>query len=377
MTGASTNATMRNLQIRGPGPAGSGSIGYGAFVGGNAYLTLDTVHITAIRDEPLAGSQNGGGVRFGAPATGQVGSGQVINSVIDDFQKNGITVSNAGSNVTVRGNTITGTQPPPIIAQNGIQVSGGAVALVEANTVSNLQCSTTNPNCGANNSWSIGVLLSGAGAGTEVLNNRITGSDGNLYVVGSGQAYAVTGNRIGNGTYANVVASAVTLNIADNVLTGAPVGLMAAGGGANTEVNLIGGNTITGATTEGIQAFSGASPVLVSGGRNQFYSNAGGANNPAAPPQVTLNLACNWWGAVTGPAHSANPRGTGNPVSDNVVYTNWAIDNTAFSCVGNPARNDQLANPPAPVPANQAWALLAVAAALAGAGARAVRRPGR
>ncbi|MBP7453341.1 MAG: right-handed parallel beta-helix repeat-containing protein, partial [Ottowia sp.] len=122
-TGASTSAVMRNLQIRGPGPSSSGSIGYGVFVGGNANFTLDTAHITAIRDEPLAGSQNGSGIRFGAPVTSQVGSGQVLNSVIDDFQKNGITVSNTGSNVTVRGNTITGTLPPPIIAQNGIQVS--------------------------------------------------------------------------------------------------------------------------------------------------------------------------------------------------------------------------------------------------------------
>lgn len=375
VTGAATNATLRNLQIRGPGPSSSGSIGYGVFVGGNATFTLDTARITAIRDEPMAGSQNGGGIRFGAPATGQVGSGQVLDSVIDDFQKNGVTVSNVGSNVTVRGNTITGTLPPPVIAQNGIQISGGAVARVEDNTVSNLQCSTTNPNCGPNNSWSIGVLLSSPGAGTEVLNNRIRAADGNLYVTGSSAvAYAITGNQIDNGTYANVVANGVTLDMTGNTLSGAPVGLMAAGGATPTVVNLNGGNVISGAGTDGIQAFSGAAAVQISGGRNQFYSNGSGASNPATPPGVTVDLSCNWWGAATGPVHPGNPRGTGNAVSDNVTYINWAIDNVAFSCIGNPARNEQLANTAVPVPVNPPWALVATAMALAGLGLGALQR---
>jgi hypothetical protein len=94
------------------------------------------------------------------------------------------------------------------------------------------------------------------------------------------------------------------------------------------------------------------------------------------PPDVTLNLSCNWWGAETGPVHAGNPRGTGNAVSDNVAYINWAIDNVSFNCIGNPARNEQLANPPAPVPANQPWALAVVAMALAGWGARQLRRSG-
>ncbi len=374
-TGASTSAVMRNLQIRGPGPSSSGSIGYGVFVGGNANFTLDTAHITAIRDEPLAGSQNGSGIRFGAPVTSQVGSGQVLNSVIDDFQKNGITVSNTGSNVTVRGNTITGTLPPPIIAQNGIQVSGGAVALIEDNTVSNLQCSTSNPNCGPTNAWSIGVLLSNADGTTAVLNNRIQGADGNLYVAGNGgQAYAISGNQISNGTYANVAATGITLNMVNNTLTGGPVGLMASGDTTATVVSLNGGNVITGASIDGIQAFADAAPVTVSGSRNQFVGNGAGASNPATPPGVTLDLPCNWWGAVTGPIHGDNPRGSGNAVTDNVAYINWAIDNTVFSCIGNPARNELLANPPAPVPANQAWALIVSAMALAGAGMGALRR---
>lgn len=376
VTGSATDAAMKNLQVRGPGPSSSGSIGYGVFVGGNARLTLDSTHITAIRDEPLASSQNGGGVRFGAPGTGQVGRGQVLNSVIDDFQKNGVTVSNTGSNVTIRGNTITGTMPPPTIAQNGIQVSSGAVAVVENNTVSNLQCSTSNPNCGLDASWSIGVLLSSAGAGTQVLNNRISRADGNLYAVGSGgQAYAINSNQISDAVYVNVTAGGTTLNMANNTLSGAPVGLFAAGSSTPTAVNLNGGNIITGASRQGIRTVTAADalPVNVNGSRNQFYGNGTGADNPAQPPATALDLPCNWWGAATGPTNTGNPLGQGNSVSDGISYINWAIDNVAFSCVGNPQRNKELAHPPSPVPANQPWALLGSALALAGLGVGALR----
>ncbi|MET4579180.1 right-handed parallel beta-helix repeat-containing protein [Ottowia thiooxydans] len=380
VTGASTDASMSDLQVRGPGPGSSGSIGYGVFVGGNARFTLDHTHITAIRDEPFANSQNGGGVRFGAPGTGQVGLGQVLDSVIDGFQKNGVTVSNAGSHVTLRGNTITGTMPPPTIAQNGIQISGGAVALVEDNTISNLQCSTSNPNCGLDGSWSIGVLLSSAGAGTEVINNRVSHADGNLYAVGSSaQAYTVTGNGFSDATYVNVTAGGVALNMMGNTLSGAEVGLFAAGSSTATTVNLNGGNRIFNATRQGIRTVTspGALPVLVSGSGNQFYSNLTGAENPDLAPAIVLDLPCNWWGNSTGPTHPGNPLGRGNSVSDGIQYINWAIDNTTFACVGNPQRNEFMARTPAPVPSNGLWGLFAMALALAGLGSLTLRgRPG-
>ena len=170
------------------------------------------------------------------------------------------------------------------------------------------------------------------------------------------------------------LANGVTLDMTGNTLSGAPVGLMAAGGATPTVVNLNGGNVISGAGTDGIQAFSGAAAVQISGGRNQFYSNGSGASNPATPPRVTEDLSCNWWGAATGPVHPGNPRGTGNAVSDNVTYINWAIDNVAFSCIGNPARNEQLANTAVPVPVNPPWALVATAMALAGLGLGALQR---
>lgn len=372
VTGAS--AAMRSLQVLGPGAGNCGSIGHGVFVGGGATLVLDDTRIRLIRDNPISGCQNGTGVRFGATSTAQVGSGQILNSFIDNFQKNGITVSNSGSNVTIRGNTVTGTLASPI-AQNGIQVSDGAVAVVDNNTVSDLQCGMPAPTCGLHGDWSTGVLLVSPGSGTQVTNNRVSNADANLAAYqGAGGPYAMTGNQFSNARFVNVWASDLALDLRNNVLSGSAIGLWAANDGtAATDVNLNGGNLITGASQQGILAEAGALNVNVHGSQNQFYGNGSGADNTAAPPAVTMNLSCNWWGAQTGPVNAGNPLGTGNPVTANVTYTNWSINNTDFLCVGNPTRNQQLLQA-AQVPTDAPWALLMAALAVGFAGVGALRR---
>ena len=72
-----------------------------------------------IRDisPPLSGCQNGSAIRYGAPSTSQSASGSISNNIIDTYQKNGITLSNTGTVVTVTGNSVTGELPPPNTAQ--------------------------------------------------------------------------------------------------------------------------------------------------------------------------------------------------------------------------------------------------------------------
>lgn len=186
----------------------------------------------------------------------------------------------------------------------------------------------------------------------------------------------MTGNQFSDATFVNVTAGGVTLNMMDNALTGAEVGLFAAGSSAPTTVNLNGGNLITNASRQGIRTVTspGALPVLVSGSQNQFYGNMTGADNPDLASAISLELACNWWGSPTGPTHPANPLGRGNSVSDGVQYLNWAIDNTTFSCVGNPRRNELMALTPAPVPSTGLVWLGSVVLLLAGLGASSLRR---
>lgn len=77
------------------------------------------------------GVQTGLAIYFRNGATGSVS-----NSTIYNYQKNGITASGAGVSVSILNNTVTGFGRIDFIAQNGIQVSYGATAIVSGNTIS-------------------------------------------------------------------------------------------------------------------------------------------------------------------------------------------------------------------------------------------------
>lgn len=357
VTGASTVATMQNLQIQGPGSTGCGSIGYGVFVGGGARLTLSNNHVLMVRDlsPPLSSCQNGSAIRYGAPSTAQSATGVVTNNIVDTYQKNGITVSNTGTVVTISGNTVTGELPPPNTAQNGIQVSGGAVATVTGNTVTNNQCGAVGCGPGLSDTWATGILLFDAGAGTVINNNTVSNNDAGLVdvaTVAGAPALSASGNTLNNNRYAGVLVSATTLNLAGNTIRGGEWGVVAdASSPASTLINLNGGNVVSNASIAGVtvsdSALADAFTATVQGSGNQFVNNATGAAN--SPSQGALNLTCNWWGSAYGPIGPGNPLGQGNPATANTTFSNWAIDNSSFACVGN-AQNNLLLAAPAAVP---------------------------
>ncbi len=372
VTGSSTVATLSNLGVRGPGATSCGSIGYGVFVGGDATLTLDSAHIRSIRDEPLGGCQNGNGVGFGSSTSPvHVGKGQVLNSVIDDFQKNGIDVRGAGSSVTIRGNTVTGVATDKI-AQNGIIVLDGANAIVDGNTISGMQCNVAS--CLAGTWGSIGLAIQYPASGLQVTGNTINGADFNAVIVGEAPAPTITmtGNTLSQARYANLqVWGPMALNMVNNTLSGSVDGIEAYEYVGAPVITLNGGNTITGASGTGI-VVDGAT---VQGSKNRFFANGVGADNTTGGG--TSNLTCNWWGNFTGPQASSNPGGTGNAASADVTFTNWYVDsNFTYGCVGNPDWVKQNPNgpTPAPVPVDAPWALAGIALALAGLAGRKLRR---
>jgi nitrous oxidase accessory protein NosD len=57
---------------------------------------------------------------------------------VHDFQKNGITGNEAGTDVEITGNAVSGTGPTTGAAQNGIQVGFGATGRVKNNFVANV-----------------------------------------------------------------------------------------------------------------------------------------------------------------------------------------------------------------------------------------------
>jgi Right handed beta helix region len=370
VTGATTTVTMQTLHVQGPGTTTCGSIGYGVFVGGGATLNYLNSRVTLTRDlaPPLSGCQNGTGIRFGAAATSQVGSGSVQNSTVETFQKNGITVDNVGSNAAISGNTIIGEVPPPGIAQNGIQVSRGATATITNNTVRNEQCGAASCGPAFNQESATAILLFNPG-NTTISSNTLTNSDYGIILSNDALSTAtinVTNNTISNNRYGGVLASGGTLNLTGNTISGGAYGVVAASYSDAVQsalINLAGGNIITGATTAGITVYdeniADAFTSTVQGSNNQFINNAVAAAN--VPPQGAVNLSCNWWGSAQGPANPANPLGNGNPATVNTTFTNWSTDNVAFTCNGNPTTNEALANRPIPT-LPMVWLLLMVAA---------------
>ena len=84
----------------------------------------------------LDGCQSGSAilVQSGGGGTSEV---EIEDSSIHDYQKNGITANEAGTQVRIEGNVVTGVGPTTGAAQNGIQIGFGAEGGITRNTVAN------------------------------------------------------------------------------------------------------------------------------------------------------------------------------------------------------------------------------------------------
>jgi Right handed beta helix region len=103
---------------------------FGVLVNGTSSAVTDSL-VHNIGEVPLNGAQHGNAIVFLGGASGTIGYNEVYS-----YQKNGITVSGAGTSASVLHNIVSGEGPITYIAQNGIQISFGGTALVRGNTVS-------------------------------------------------------------------------------------------------------------------------------------------------------------------------------------------------------------------------------------------------
>lgn len=149
--------------------------------GGGSALITDN-HITQIHDTPFCGTQNGLGVAVGralAPDGPTTGSATVVHNLIDQYQKGGVLVDNAGSSAEVAFNDIEGFGPTTTIAQNGIQASRGANADIHQNVVSKNDFLQT-----FQDASSTGILLfQEHNSGTSVHENSSTLNDDGIYLL--------------------------------------------------------------------------------------------------------------------------------------------------------------------------------------------------
>ena len=137
---ASREITLEGFTIAGPLPS---ALFCSVFprsavrVDGGGSATIRRNRITDIRSEDpaLRGCQSGIPILVGSEPEQEIGSALVEENTIEAYQKTGVLVEHAGSSAIVRDNRILGDGPNDLIAQNGIEVSSGAEALVAGNWV--------------------------------------------------------------------------------------------------------------------------------------------------------------------------------------------------------------------------------------------------
>jgi parallel beta-helix repeat protein len=196
-----SGVTVRNLTVEGPYTGTFTQVGddllglhVGIFVSHGGSATIAGNHVTDIRDDPPnTTSDDGVGILAGSRTNvlDTTGSAVIENNTIDNYQRVGIDVANAGSSATIRHNTVTGlnlslaNQYP---VQVGIAIEENATAVITRNTVSNnIQT--------APNSFPFGIYLYGSGAGVSVNRNTVDGNSWGILAYLSQEA-AISDNDV-------------------------------------------------------------------------------------------------------------------------------------------------------------------------------------
>jgi hypothetical protein len=114
----------------------------------------------------------------------EVGHATLTDDSVSDYQKNGITVDGAGSSARILTTTVKGAGETTQIAQNGIQISDGALGSIKRSEIEGNEC--RNANCGPD-AWdetqATGVLFYGAASGSSLTSSKVFENDVNVYFV--------------------------------------------------------------------------------------------------------------------------------------------------------------------------------------------------
>jgi parallel beta-helix repeat protein len=288
------DVTLLAFTIAGPGGGPCDSIRYGVRVDANGSADILGNHIIDIRDTGFSGCQNGLAVQVGRQFEGQTGSARIIGNVIERYQKNGPTVDNVGSFAEIAHNRILGVGPTPFIAQNGMQISRGATALVQHNFVSQNVYTGTQP------AASTGILLFDSGI-VRTIHNSVSVNDVGVYLILAGAGSVTTNNRVRASTFDGIALDTSGHEVANNksdANSGPGVGLYFSDG------NTVHNNQVQDNADSGI---------LVYASSNNAISNNHIRDNGTAAGDTTDGIR-------------VEPGSTGNTISDNHLRHNLAHD---------------------------------------------------
>lgn len=343
VTGSGINVEITGFTVAGPatGPLSCAGTLAGIIVRDDASAHIHQNHIKDIADDdpggsaPFSGCQHGIGILVGRVALGTNGSANIHDNLIDGYQKGGIVVSNSSSSATINNNTVTGFGAQDEIAQNGIQVSGGAVASVTGNTVTNHLCD--HATCGpdpVNASQSAGVLLFDPGASTVVSGNTISNNDMGVYnYVDTGGAPTINGNTLVGNRYEGIFLDQGTASVTNNELSGTSnIGIVV----VSFDATLYGTNANSHGTVTNNKVKDALTAIrlidesttdtfvpTITANWNSLSGNTAGMDNTAS---TGVDGEKNWWGSASGPS-GVGP-GSGVSVSANVDFDPWLCDGT-------------------------------------------------
>jgi parallel beta-helix repeat protein len=253
-----TGVTVQGFTVTGPGSsAGALDVGISVTDGGSARI-LDN-KVTAIRDDPLSGGENGLGILVGGATSA---SAVVAGNTITDYQKSGIIVNGADSHAEVKDNTIVGAGPTDVLAQNGIQISDGASVFVHDNLVSGNSYTPAGTDAA-------GIYVVDNDGLVFLAHNKLFGNEDGILVENS-SGVSVTDNQVIGSSLDGIVFNGADLAfVSGNKVTGS--------GRDGINVNdltrgIFLGNHVTASSRDGLHITGNSKNNVISG--NHLKSNA-------------------------------------------------------------------------------------------------------
>ncbi len=179
-----------------------------------------------------AGCQPGLGIEV-QTATGLYSQVTISNDKVLNYNKNGITCKDAGTDCDITGNTVSFYTPyAPYIAPNGIELSFGATGTITGNAVSGNVCADAAANCLDSD------MITTGGPGTGILTyettgavtiseNTLTGNDVGIFgYLDTGPVVSIS-NIISGSTYAGVVVYDESQTVSGNAFVSEPIAIEA------------------------------------------------------------------------------------------------------------------------------------------------------
>ena len=278
--------------------------------------TISNNTITGITHGVASGIQSGVGIKLSA-RNGTSADMTISSNNITDVQKNAMVITNqyggTSVNANIHDNTVDGNGAITYIAQNGIQVSGGATASIANNHVSGYDYTGTQP------AAAVGILLFGAGT-TSVTGNIVHDNMEGMYAYDTDNVVA-TGN-----TFSTTRDTAIVVWLASN---GTYTSNTITGMSGSTGMYFYDASSSNDVTASSFTANDYGIIVDDSGPGapldNHFHQNSISGNATYGFLQYgtlvgpVIDAENNWWGACSGPS-GAGP-GTGDAVSTNVDFS--------------------------------------------------------